>query len=86
MSDRHVCPSPLTVQINDPTMDTVKVSIDREKNQISVYNNGKGIPVEMHKKEGIMIPELIFGNLSVCTRSLRSVVSRLNNQIDVEQL
>lgn len=44
-------------------MDALKVTIDREKNQISVHNNGKGIPVEMHKKEGIMIPELIFGNL-----------------------
>ena len=44
-------------------MDSLKVIIDREKNQISVYNNGKGIPVEMHKKEKMMIPELIFGNL-----------------------
>lgn len=51
------------IQINDATMDQIKVTIDREKNQISVMNNGKGIPVEMHKKEGIMIPELIFGNL-----------------------
>jgi DNA topoisomerase-2 len=50
-------------QINDPTMDTLKITIDREKKQISVFNNGRGIPVEMHKKEGIMIPELIFGNL-----------------------
>ncbi|ORY32816.1 DNA topoisomerase [Naematelia encephala] len=50
-------------KINDPTMDTLKVAIDREKNQISVYNNGRGIPVEMHKKEGVMIPELIFGHL-----------------------
>lgn len=46
-------------------MDSIKVSIDREKNTISVQNSGKGIPVEMHKKEGIMIPELIFGNLYV---------------------
>ena len=51
------------LQINDPTMDSIKVTIDREKNTISVQNGGKGIPVEMHKKEGIMIPELIFGNL-----------------------
>lgn len=50
-------------KINDPTMDSIKVEIDREKNTISVWNNGKGIPVEMHAKEGIMIPELIFGNL-----------------------
>jgi DNA topoisomerase-2 len=52
-------------------MDAIKVNIDREKCQISVMNTGKGIPVEMHKKEGIMIPELIFGNLSV--QSLRAV-------------
>ncbi|KAK4690014.1 DNA topoisomerase II, partial [Tremellales sp. Uapishka_1] len=50
-------------KINDSTMDQLKVTIDREKNQISVYNNGKGIPVEMHTKEKMMIPELIFGNL-----------------------
>jgi DNA topoisomerase-2 len=52
-------------KINDPTMDTLKITIDREKKQISVFNNGRGIPIEMHKKEGIMIPELIFGNLYV---------------------
>ncbi|TXT08989.1 hypothetical protein VHUM_02463 [Vanrija humicola] len=48
---------------NDPTQDSIKVEINREKNQISVWNNGKGIPVEVHSKEGIMIPELIFGHL-----------------------
>ncbi len=50
-------------QINDPTMDTFKVTIDREKNLISVYNNGKGIPIEIHSKEKIWIPEMIFGHL-----------------------
>ncbi|WWC62083.1 uncharacterized protein I303_104673 [Kwoniella dejecticola CBS 10117] len=50
-------------KINDASMDSIKVTIDREKSTISVYNNGKGIPVEMHKKEGVMIPELIFGHL-----------------------
>lgn len=59
-------------KINDPTMDTIKVNIDRENNSISVWNNGKGIPVEMHSKEGIMIPELIFGNLCVPLRSTQS--------------
>ena len=37
--------------------------IDREAGSISCYNSGKGIPVEMHSKEGIYIPELIFGHL-----------------------
>lgn len=44
-------------------MDTLKVDVDTDNNTISVYNNGKGIPVEMHATEGIYIPELIFGQL-----------------------
>ncbi|RKO86644.1 DNA topoisomerase 2 [Blyttiomyces helicus] len=50
-------------KIRDPTTDTIKVNIDRENNQISIWNNGKGIPVEMHQTENIYIPQLIFGNL-----------------------
>jgi DNA topoisomerase-2 len=44
-------------------MDTIKVTIDREKSVISVYNNGGGIPIEIHAKEKIYVPELIFGHL-----------------------
>jgi len=44
-------------------MDTIKVSIDVEENTISVYNNGRGIPIEIHSQENIYIPELIFGHL-----------------------
>lgn len=47
----------------DPKMDSVKVNIDVEKNMISVYNNGDGIPVEIHQEEGVYVPELIFGHL-----------------------
>ncbi|KAL8408001.1 hypothetical protein RB594_006705 [Gaeumannomyces avenae] len=47
----------------DKTMTALKVTIDRESGQISVENNGKGIPVEMHEKEKVYIPELIFGHL-----------------------
>ncbi|KAF9913814.1 DNA topoisomerase 2, partial [Lobosporangium transversale] len=50
-------------KIRDPNMDTIKIDIDKENGQISVYNNGRGIPVEMHKKEGCYVPELIFGHL-----------------------
>jgi DNA topoisomerase-2 len=39
------------------------VTIDKENNVISVFNNGRGIPIEIHSKEKIYIPELIFGNL-----------------------
>ncbi|KAL0945575.1 hypothetical protein HGRIS_014735 [Hohenbuehelia grisea] len=50
-------------KINDASMDTLKVSIDVENSTISVYNNGKGIPVEIHSTEKMYIPELIFGHL-----------------------
>ncbi|KAH9992512.1 DNA topoisomerase [Russula compacta] len=50
-------------KINDPNMDTLKVEIDVENGTISVYNNGHGIPIEIHSKEKIYIPELIFGHL-----------------------
>ncbi|KIP02564.1 hypothetical protein PHLGIDRAFT_37839 [Phlebiopsis gigantea 11061_1 CR5-6] len=50
-------------KINDPNMDTVKVTIDPENNTISVLNNGRGIPIEIHSTEKMYIPELIFGHL-----------------------
>ncbi|KAF9977382.1 DNA topoisomerase 2 [Actinomortierella ambigua] len=50
-------------KIRDPSMDTIKIEVDREKGLISVYNNGKGIPVEVHKTEKVYVPELIFGHL-----------------------
>ncbi|CCJ28239.1 unnamed protein product [Pneumocystis jirovecii] len=50
-------------KIRDPNMDTIKVEFSREKNVISIYNNGRGIPIEIHNKEKVWIPELIFGHL-----------------------
>lgn len=47
----------------DKNMNEVRVWVDREKGQISVRNNGKGIPIEMHDKEKMYIPEMIFGHL-----------------------
>lgn len=35
----------------------------RERNTISVWNNGRGIPVEIHPTEGIYVPTMIFGTL-----------------------
>lgn len=39
----------------DKNMDEIKVTIDREKGQISVRNNGRGIPIEMHSVSKIAI-------------------------------
>ncbi|XP_022982563.1 DNA topoisomerase 2 isoform X2 [Cucurbita maxima] len=47
----------------DPSMDSLKVVIDAEQNCISVFNNGDGVPVEVHQEEKVYVPELIFGHL-----------------------
>ncbi|PIK46781.1 putative DNA topoisomerase 2-alpha [Apostichopus japonicus] len=47
----------------DPSMNCIKITIDPEKNVISVWNNGRGIPVIEHQKEKMFVPEMIFGHL-----------------------
>ncbi|XP_005721681.1 DNA topoisomerase 2-alpha isoform X1 [Pundamilia nyererei] len=47
----------------DKGMSCIKVNIDPENNTISVWNNGKGIPVVEHKVEKVYVPALIFGQL-----------------------
>jgi DNA topoisomerase-2 len=44
-------------------MNAIQVVIDREQNFISIFNNGNGIPITMHKDENCYVPELIFGHL-----------------------
>ncbi|CAG8971259.1 hypothetical protein HYALB_00001425 [Hymenoscyphus albidus] len=49
---------------NDPNMKMIKVIVDREKGEISVENDGAGIPIEIHQaSKKIYIPEMIFGHL-----------------------
>ena len=45
----------------DKTMDMIKVEIDSTRNLISVWNNGKGIPIQIHKEHNCYVPEMIFG-------------------------
>uniref|UniRef100_H3ALH9 DNA topoisomerase 2 n=1 Tax=Latimeria chalumnae TaxID=7897 RepID=H3ALH9_LATCH len=47
----------------DKNMSCIKVTIDPENNTISIWNNGKGIPVVEHKVEKVYVPALIFGQL-----------------------
>lgn len=44
-------------------MDKLDITVDAEANMISVTNNGKGIPVVMHKEHNCYVPTLIFGHL-----------------------
>ncbi len=47
----------------DDSVNLIKVTYDKESGEISVWNNGKGIPIVVHKEHNIYIPELIFGHL-----------------------
>jgi DNA topoisomerase-2 len=48
---------------NDKNMSEIRVTVDRATGEISVRNDGKGIPIEIHKEHGIYVPEMIFGHL-----------------------
>jgi DNA topoisomerase II len=50
-------------QIRDKKCDTIRINVDRDTNEIEIWNNGNGIPIEIHKVHNIYVPELIFGNL-----------------------
>ncbi|XP_068431670.1 DNA topoisomerase 2-beta [Clinocottus analis] len=47
----------------DKNMTGIKITVDPESNTISIWNNGKGIPVVEHKDEKMYVPALIFGHL-----------------------
>ncbi len=54
----HACRC--SVEKSEPV---TKINIDITKDTFTIKNNGKGIPIEVHKEYGIYIPELIFGNM-----------------------
>ena len=48
---------------NPESVDKIKVSINKESGLIEVWNNGPGIPVEMHKEHNMYLPEMLLGAL-----------------------
>lgn len=51
--------------VREPSVTVIKVVV--QEDNISIFNNGKGIPVEVHPEYGVYVPELIFGNLLTST-------------------
>jgi len=47
----------------DSTVNIIKVDYNKLSGEISIWNNGKGIPVVLHKEHNMYVPELIFGHL-----------------------
>ena len=59
---------------NIETVKNIKITIEEDIGKITVYNDGEGIPIEIHSKEGVYTPELIFGHLlhlQIMTRKKR---------------
>lgn len=51
----------------DKSCNIIMVNVNKESGEISVYNNGRGIDVEIHKEYEIYVPELIFAKLLTST-------------------
>ena len=49
--------------IREPSMNALKVDINTANGTVSVWNNGKGLPIQMHRDHGCYVPELVFGHL-----------------------
>lgn len=47
----------------DKKMDSIKVEIDVKQKRIKVWNNGRGLPIQIHKQHKVYVPELVFGHL-----------------------
>ncbi len=47
----------------DSNMTKLKVTLNEADGAISVWNNGRGIPIAIHSEHGMYVPELIFGHL-----------------------
>ena len=45
----------------DSAVKKIEVTINKETGEISVFNDGTGIPIEMHKDLGKYVPYIIFG-------------------------
>ncbi|CAJ1343461.1 unnamed protein product, partial [Effrenium voratum] len=49
--------------IRDPTQDTIRIEVNRKEGSVIVWNNGAGLPIQMHREHKCYVPELVFGQL-----------------------
>lgn len=47
----------------DKSMNAIKIDIDTKQKRIKVWNNGRGLPIQIHKVHKVYVPELVFGHL-----------------------
>ena len=49
--------------VRDKTCKHIAINLNKQTGMISVYNDGNGIPIAIHKTEKKYLPEMIFSNL-----------------------
>ena len=54
--------------------DTIEITFDKEEKEISIENNGMGVPIEWMPNEKMWVPTLIFGVM--CTSSQYGVTGK----------
>jgi len=47
----------------DKSMNKIMVEIDTKQKRVKVWNNGRGLPIQIHKDHKVYVPELVFGHL-----------------------
>lgn len=55
---------------NDKNMSEIRVTVDRESGEISVRNDGKGIPIEIHKVSKVIFSSLLPSDVVRNTASM----------------
>jgi DNA gyrase/topoisomerase IV subunit B len=58
----------------------IKVDIDEKNGQIAVWNNGQGVPIEIHKEHNVYVPEMIFGKANSLNFRPTSDILQLRRQ------
>lgn len=45
----------------DPKMDQLNITLNKDEQQITIQNNGRAIPVQIHAETNLYVPEMLFG-------------------------
>jgi DNA topoisomerase II len=64
----------------DYPVKNIWITIDQTTGEITVKNDGIGIKIDMHEKEGVWIPELIFGHLLTSSNYAKNKIKHVGGK------
>jgi DNA topoisomerase-2 len=59
----HITRQSTSKETDTKSVKVIKINVNKETGEISIFNDGDGIPIEKHEKHNLLIPEMIFGEL-----------------------